>query len=81
MKRKDTETGKVIPDYYMGDIKEQRRYLMALVNGYNAHKQPTEPHIDVNEVIRKCMKRIAKFYGMDNKYRGDGTRREQLGDF
>lgn len=77
---KRREENGVKPDYYFGDIKNQRKYLIAYVNAVNANKQPWEPMVDPGDVVRRCMKRISRFYGYQNKYDGQGNLREDMLD-
>jgi len=75
-KRKNPETGKVDADYYIGDVKNQRKFIINFVQALNSQKKPGEPQHSAEEAVRKMGKRIAKHFGYDNKYRGDGSLRE-----
>lgn len=65
-------------DYYLGDLQAQLAGISRAADGINAKafaahaasKSPLEfvPPINTSEAARKCQKRIAKFYGLNNKY-------------
>lgn len=76
MKRKNPETGKVDPDYYFGDVKTQRRYIINFFHALNAQKKPGEPQTSPDAAVRSCMKRVARHYGLTSKYHGDGSLRQ-----
>ena len=67
------------PTYYLGDLKKQLEMLTTSVGSINAAAlvehikagRPLEafiPPLDNERVARQCGKRIARFYGLNNKY-------------
>tara|TARA_Y100000593_G_scaffold94032_1_gene191314 strand:+ start:79275 stop:79520 length:246 start_codon:yes stop_codon:yes gene_type:complete len=68
----------VEPDYYYGDIKFQRKYLLDFCNAENSQRSLKEPKIDVQQVVHRCMKRIGRYYGQQTKYNSDGSLKEGL---
>lgn len=77
-KRVDPETGKVLADYSFSDIKYQRQWLLQFVNAVNSQRGEHEPKLDAQKIVQKCMNRISRYYGYQNKYDGSGNLREGL---
>lgn len=68
--------GKKIPKSYFGNLKEKLDTCRGYVGMYNqmaASKQA--PQIDMEKALAKIVKQHNRFYGLDNKYKGDGSLR------
>ena len=64
--------------YYFGDAKTQREVVGGAIDAINARVSANgtianpQGMIDGNFAIRSLMRRIGKFYGLKNRYRGAG---------
>lgn len=66
----------VSPDYQFSDIKVQRKYLLDFANAINSQRSVEEPKIDGPALVQKMLKRVARFYGQQSKYDGQGNLKE-----
>lgn len=69
-------TGREVTVQYFGDLEEKIQVALGYVYAYNDFASKTHsPQIDADQVVNNICKQHAKFYGMDNKYKGDGSLR------
>ncbi|PNX47992.1 MAG: hypothetical protein BV459_03255 [Thermoplasmata archaeon M11B2D] len=65
--------------YYMGDLNAQAKLLVSQLDEYNMlasyHGAPT---VDVRKALVFLENRVARFYGLKNKYNGNGSLRERV---
>lgn len=59
--------GNIVKIYHFSDVKTQEQLLRKQLIGYE--------YTVLNKALKSMYKRVARFYGLNNKYNGDGTKR------
>ncbi len=60
---------------YYGDVENRVRFARGYCEAVNSMAKQGIPYLDADKAEKHIRKTAAKFYGEDNKYKGDGSLR------